>query len=131
MTNVTQAPARERRIAIVEDEIMIRMLLEDMLIDLGYSVAAGTGRLDEATVLAREGTFDAAILDVNINGQAVYPVAEILRARGVPFVFSSGYDEQGLPDSFRSHPMLQKPFQIETLGRALENALNSAPPQEA
>jgi CheY-like chemotaxis protein len=120
MTNdqASSAPA-QRRVLVVEDEIMIRMLLEDMLADLGYGVAASAGGLDEAIALARESDFDVAILDVNLNGHAVYPVAEVLDQRGVPFVFSTGYGERGLPEAYRNRPTLQKPFQLENLDKAL------------
>jgi CheY-like chemotaxis protein len=109
----------KRRVFVVEDEIMIRMLLEDMLADLGYGVAASAGGLDEAIALARNSDFDVAILDVNLNGHAVYPVAELLAQRGVPFVFSTGYGERGLPEAYRDRPTLQKPFQLENLDKAL------------
>ncbi len=111
--------AKQCRVFVVEDEIMIRMLLEDMLADLGYAIAASAGGLEEAVAIARNADFDVAILDVNLNGSAVYPVAEVLAARGVPFVFSTGYGERGMPESYRDRPTLQKPFQMENLDRAL------------
>jgi CheY-like chemotaxis protein len=106
---------------VVEDEIMIRMLLEDMLADLGYGVAASAGGLNEAIALARDSDFDLAILDVNLNGDAVYPVADLLMERGVPFVFSTGYGDRGLPEAYRDRPTLRKPFQLSNL----ENVLTS------
>jgi CheY-like chemotaxis protein len=110
---------KARRVFVVEDEVMIRMLLEDMLTDLGYNVTASAGGLEEAVALARDSEFDLAILDVNLNGNAVYPVAEVLTQRGVPFVFSTGYGERGMPEAYRNRPTLQKPFQLENLDRAL------------
>jgi CheY-like chemotaxis protein len=116
MPSDQSSPAsRQRRVFVVEDEIMIRMLLEDMLADLGYGVAASAGGLNEAMTLARQGDFDLAILDVNLNGDAVYPVADLLQERGVPFAFSTGYGERGLPEAYRGRPTLQKPFQLENL----------------
>lgn len=115
----TPSETAQRRVFVVEDEIMIRMLLEDMLTDLGYGIAASAGGLDEAIALARDTDFDMAILDVNLNGHAVYPVAELLDQRGVPFVFSTGYGERGLPEAYRDRPTLQKPFQLENLDKAL------------
>src|SRR5215475_13374134 len=115
----TSSDSAQRRVFVVEDEIMIRMLLEDMLADLGYGVAASAGGLDEAIALARNSDFDLAILDVNLNGHTVYPVAEVLDQRGVPFVFSTGYGERGLPEAYRDRPTLQKPFQLENLDKAL------------
>lgn len=116
-----EAPATpaSRRVLVVEDEIMIRMLLEDMLGDLGYTVAAAAGRIAEAMPLARDAEFDVAILDINLNGETVYPIADILTARGLPFVFSTGYGERGLPENYRNRPTLQKPFQLEGLKSTL------------
>ena len=113
------APSSRRRVLVVEDEIMIRMLLEDMLDDLGCEVVGAAGTIDDALTLAREAAVDVAILDVNLNGSPVYPVADILIARRVPFIFSTGYGEQGLPESYRDCELLQKPFQLENLERAL------------
>jgi CheY-like chemotaxis protein len=112
-------PADRRRVLVVEDEIMIRMLLEDMLDDLGCEVVGAAGTIDEALALARDAAVDVAILDVNLNGSPVYPVADTLMARRVPFIFSTGYGEQGLPESYRDCQLLQKPFQLENLERAL------------
>jgi CheY-like chemotaxis protein len=113
------SPTTRRRVLVVEDEILIGMLLEDMLGELGYAIAATASRVEEATALARDGEFDAAILDVNLNGQDVYPVADILAGRGIPFVFATGYGERGLPPTYQHRPTLQKPFQQETLERHL------------
>src|SRR5215510_6029271 len=99
-------PTSSRRVFVVEDEIMIRMLLEDMLADLGYGVAASAGGLSEAITLARNSDFDLAILDVNLNGDAVYPVADLLMDRG-------------LPEPYRDCPTLQKPFQLANLQHIL------------
>jgi CheY-like chemotaxis protein len=112
--------AAGRRILVVEDESMIRMLLDGMLSDLGYTMAAEAGAIDEAVALAKQAEFDAAILDVNLNGQSITPVVEILVARGLPFVFATGYDLRSVPEAYRGHPTLQKPFQVEALARALE-----------
>lgn len=108
-----------RRVLVVEDEVLIGMLVEDMLRDLGYEIAGNASRVDEAVKLARELEVDAAILDVNLNGQEIYPVAEILSGRGIPFVFATGYGERGLPQAFQKRPTLQKPFQQESLERKL------------
>lgn len=99
---------------------MIRMLLDGMLSDLGYTMVAEAGAIDEAVALAKQAEFDAAILDVNLNGQSITPVVEILVTRGLPFVFATGYDLRGVPAPYRNHPTLQKPFQVEALARALE-----------
>ena len=107
------------RILVVEDEFLIRMLLEEMLTDLGYELAGVAGRVDEAAELAKKAEFDLAILDVNLDGQDVYPVADIVAQRGLPFMFVTGYGGLGLPEAYRSRPTLQKPFQLDELKKML------------
>jgi CheY-like chemotaxis protein len=111
---------------VVEDEYLIRMLLEDMLAELGYAVAAAVGSIAEASAFATDGEFDVAILDVNLDGQEIYPVADILAKRGLPFVFVSGYGEQSLLERFRNRPSLQKPFESEQIKTTLAGLLASA-----
>ena len=108
---------------LVEDEVMIRMMVADMLEELGYSVAAEAGEINEAVRLAGTTEFDIAILDVNVNGKVISPVAEVLADRGRPFIFATGYGAQGLPEEFRDRPTLQKPFQMETLAQVLADTL--------
>ncbi|HZL38897.1 MAG TPA: response regulator [Pseudolabrys sp.] len=107
------------RILVVEDEYLIRMLLEDMLADLGYEIAAAVGTIAEACDVAAKGEFNAAVLDVNLDGQEIYPVAEVLAKRGLPFVFVTGYGENSLIEPYRNRPALQKPFQVEQLKAVL------------
>jgi CheY-like chemotaxis protein len=118
--NLEPDAAARRRILVVEDELMIRMLLDGMLEDLGYTMAAEAGAIDEAVTLAKQADFDAAILDVNLNGQPITPVVEALIERGVPFVFATGYGARGVPEPYRNNPTLQKPFQTEALEEALK-----------
>ena len=117
-----------RRVIVVEDEMLIGMLIEDMLTDMGHTVVGVISRVNDAlaTVRKEEGKqllakqdFQLAILDVHLNGQAVFPVADALIERGIPFVFATGYGERGLPDQYRSRPILQKPFAKEDLERTL------------
>jgi CheY-like chemotaxis protein len=111
---------------LVEDETMIRMMVADMLEELGFRVAAETGEINEAIKLAGSTEFDIAILDVNVNGKVISPVAELLKARNRPFIFATGYGAQGVPEDFRDRPALQKPFQIESLKSMLDSTLKSA-----
>src|SRR6201996_1372699 len=108
---------------LVEDEVMIRMMVADMLEELGYRVVAEAGEIGEAMKLAQAAEFDIAILDVNVNGKVISPVAELISARNLPFIFATGYGSSGLPEEFRDRPALQKPFQLETLGRLIDQAL--------
>jgi CheY-like chemotaxis protein len=110
-------------IFLVEDEVMIRMMVADMLGELGYSIAAEAGDIGEAIKLAQSIEFDLAILDVNVNGKVISPVAELIAARNRPFIFATGYGSSGLPAEYRDRPALQKPFQLETLGRLIDQAL--------
>ena len=120
-----ESSAGAKRILVVEDEAMIRMLLQDMLADLGHTLAGEAGRLDEALMLAQQGEFDVAILDVDLDGQPILPVVEILIERGLPFVFATGFGMGGVPERYRATPTLQKPFQADALAQAIEAA---APP---
>jgi CheY-like chemotaxis protein len=112
-----------RRVLVVEDDVMIRMLIEDMLSDLGFAVAAEASKVHEALAAVKSADIDVAILDVNLSGETTGPVAEALAARGTPFVFATGYGEHGLPEQFRDRPLLKKPFQIDNLKRILDTAL--------
>jgi CheY-like chemotaxis protein len=110
---------------LVEDEVMIRMMVADMLEELGYTVAAEAGEIKEAVRLAESAEFDVAILDVNVNGKVISPVADLIKARNLPFIFATGYGSSGLPEEYRDRPALQKPFQLETLARMIDTALKS------
>ncbi|HEY0329060.1 MAG TPA: response regulator [Rhodopseudomonas sp.] len=112
---------------LVEDEAMIRMMVADMLEELGYRVVAEAGEINEAIRLAGSTEFDIAILDVNVNGKVISPVADLLKARNCPFIFATGYGAQGVPEDYRDRPALQKPFQIETLAQLLVSTLKAAP----
>ena len=120
---MTSSSPRAPRVLVVEDEYLIRMLLEDMLDELGYGVAAAVGTISEARQLAADGQFNAAILDVNLDGQEIYPVADILLKRGLPFVFVTGYGERSLPEPYRGHPSLQKPYLADQLKTTLAGLL--------
>jgi CheY-like chemotaxis protein len=121
----SQPDLRQKRILVVEDELMIRMLLEDMLAELGCTIAAEATHIKDALEAVRNADFDVAILDVNLGGEPISPVADALAARGTPFVFATGYGERALPESHRERPTLKKPFQLEHLKHTLETALGA------
>ena len=111
------------RVLIVEDEAAISMLLEDMLLDFGCTVVGPAARLANALELAERESFDVAILDVNVAGEPIYPVAEAIAKRGLPIVFSTGYGGAGIREPFRDRPVVQKPFSQGDLERTLAAAL--------
>jgi CheY-like chemotaxis protein len=112
-----------RRVLIVEDEMLVSMLIEDALTAIGVEIAGTVGTLEEAMTQAHNGGFDCAILDVHLHGREVFPVAEILKARGLPFIFATGYGESGLPERYRACPVLQKPFMPAELEHVLATVL--------
>lgn len=121
-----QADARRtmNRVLIVEDEMLVAMLLEDMLGELGYRVAGCKHSLDSALAFSKEGAFDCAVLDVNLNGRLSFPIARVLRERNIPFIFASGYGAAGVDEQFKAVQVLSKPFTIEEIGRSLSTALH-------
>ena len=112
-----------QRILVVEDEMTIALMIEEMLADLGHEVAGLAMRLPQALETARAERLDLAILDVNLEGRSSYPVAAILESRGVPVIFASGYGSQGLDPAYRDRVTLTKPFFIDDLEEAIEQAL--------
>ena len=114
------------RVLVVEDEMMVSMLIEDMLGDLGCTVVGPASRLDEAIALANDAELDCAVLDVNLGGQPIFPLADLLRARGAPFAFATGYGDAGLRDVDKGSPVLQKPFRETDLARVLGELRASA-----
>jgi CheY-like chemotaxis protein len=107
------------RVLVVEDEMMVSMLIEDMLTDLGCTVVGPAARLDEAIDLAMASDLDCAVLDVNLGGQPIFPLADLLRERGKPFAFATGYGDAGVREVDRGTPVLQKPFREGDLARVL------------
>lgn len=123
---MTQA-LQDRRVLIIEDESLVAMLLETVLEDLGCMPVGPASSVDEGLRIIEDGAaIDAALLDVNVAGRHVFPAAEALRARDVPFVFSTGYGEGGLPDEWRGHLTIQKPFTEAAVRDALMRALEIA-----
>lgn len=117
-------PLNGRRIFVVEDESAIVMLLEDMLEELGCELAAASARPAQAiAAIPRSTPIDAAILDINLDGQTSYDVADALAASGIPFAFATGYGSNGLKDGYAHRPVLQKPFTLVELERTLSHLI--------
>ncbi len=113
---------RKHRILVVEDEAMISMLLEDMVLDCGGEIVGPVAKFDDALVLAHKAEFAVAVLDLNLNGILSYPIAEVIRERGIPVIFATGYGADGLLNSFRDCPTLQKPFSQQDFAVAVAAA---------
>lgn len=115
-----------KRVLVVEDEMLVAMNIEDTLTELGAIVIGPAMRLDTALALAERGEFDLAMLDVNIHGGRSYPVATLLKLRGVPFIFATGYGHAAEADEFSDVPTLAKPFRTSDLEEVLCKALHSS-----
>ena len=104
-----------RRVLVVEDEMLVLLMIEDMLTDLGCESVIAAATVDKALALIDAQVFDAAMLDMNLNGNDSNPVAEALIAHGVPFAYSTGNTGLGMRDSYPDQPVLKKPFKYEAL----------------
>ena len=114
---------RQASIFLVEDEALIRMALAAMLEDLGHRVALEAGTISDAGAYAMTGVFDLAILDINIGGYGIDPVADLIEKRGLPFFFVTGYGTAHLPSLFRRRPVLEKPVVMDKLKTTIEHLL--------
>jgi CheY-like chemotaxis protein len=110
-------------IFVVEDEALIRMMVIEMLEELGHRVVAEAGSVQAAAPLARTCIFDLAVFDINVAGSDISPIAEIVAARGLPFVFISGYGPAGLPTLFSDKPVLRKPFLVSEFAALINSTL--------
>ncbi len=113
---------RKRRVLVVEDEMRVAMLVEDILEELGLEVAGVCSHLDQALKLAASEAIDFVILDVNLDGKRSFPVADILRARNIPFVFATGYGAKALEAEYANAQTIAKPFLFGDIKLALQNA---------
>jgi CheY-like chemotaxis protein len=111
------------RVLLVEDEAIIAMTAEDMLEELGCTVAATASNLQEAFACVEQHVFDVALLDINLNGQQSLPVAARLREKGTPFVFTTGYGAAGSGADHADVPLVTKPYQLADLEGAIRKAL--------
>lgn len=116
---------RGSKVLVVEDEMMIAMLIEDMLEELGCELIGPASKVERALELIASETIEIALLDVNLDGQATDAVAYELQRKGVPFVFATGYGATGVPKQHNDRTVLQKPFQMTDLATALSTAINS------
>ena len=110
------------RVLLIEDEAIIAMTAEDMLDEIGCTVAATAGTVSEALAAAGAGDFDVALLDINLNGVESLPVAAKLREGGLPFVFTTGYGAAGSGE-YDDAPLVTKPYRVEDLRQAIAAAL--------
>jgi CheY-like chemotaxis protein len=129
MSDATAAEPATRfagfRVLVVEDEFLIALMIEDMLTELGCAQVWQASGVSDALALLRVRRPDAAVLDVNLAGEPAYPIAEQLEARNIPFIFTTGYGRQGMPDPWTRRPIIQKPFTAADLRAMLESALGS------
>jgi two-component sensor histidine kinase/DNA-binding response OmpR family regulator len=116
-----QATGIANRMLIAEDEALVAIMMEDLAVELGWSVVGPFARVSDALAAAKADEIHAAILDVNLGGETVYPIADVLRARGVPFVFATGYGAESIDRRYACAPVLQKPIDRQ----ALEQVFNS------
>jgi len=114
---------RAASILLVEDEALIRMALAAMVEELGHRVVLEAGTIEDAGVSAMTGVFDLAILDINIGGYGIDPVADIIEKRGLPFFFVTGYGTAHLPSLFRRRPVLEKPVSLQRLRATIDQLL--------
>jgi DNA-binding LytR/AlgR family response regulator len=124
MADETSNGLRNRRLLIVEDDYMIAVELAQSLEALGVEVIGPAASVEDALALVEQegGRMDGAVLDINLRGRRVYPVAEVLTARGVPFVFATGYDAMMIPEDYAGVPRCEKPVDKELLARMLARA---------
>jgi CheY-like chemotaxis protein len=112
-------------ILVVEDEMMLMMLIEDALTDAGCCRPLVASRIPKAVALSETEAIDCAILDVNLAGEDVYSVADVLSRRDIPFIFSTGYGKESLPAQYRDRPILPKPYVPEQIAQAIVAALTT------
>ena len=118
--------SNKRCILIVEDEPLIAMMLEDFILALGHDVLGPCESVKQALAVVEEDGFDLAILDVNLKGENVWPVAAALRARSIPFVLASGGHVEPPPPEFKDVPMIEKPYTIDRVTPIIDAALEGA-----
>ncbi len=124
----TSTPLAGHRILLVEDEMLVSMLIEDVVKELGCEVVGPAADRDVALSLAETEDVDVALLDVNLGGEPVFPVADVLRTRGVPFAFISGYGQNGVADRYADVPTLAKPFRLASVEDTIADLIRTRQP---
>lgn len=117
----------DARVLVVEDDSLVAMMVEDMLADIGCGAVTVAGTVAEALARVEAGGFDFALLDINVGGEPVFPVAQALRGKGIAFAFASGYGAMGLPEDFRAAPTVAKPFRHDDLEAAIVAGVRQNP----
>jgi CheY-like chemotaxis protein len=125
---VEKKPAVTRRLLVVEDEPLIGVLMEDVLHGIGFDNVELCRSLEDGFTAVRRLDFAGAILDMNLNGVPVYPLADLLIANGVPLIFVTGYSRDMVDGRFANVPLLEKPVDGERLAQALKGFFQPAPP---
>jgi CheY-like chemotaxis protein len=123
MTHPASNDSAQQPWLIVEDEAIVGMMVEDALASLGVQIVGPLARVSQALPIARDRTLAGAVLDINIAGTLVYPVADALLARGIPFMFLTGYGEADLPRHLQHAPLLTKPFIVDELCKAVRKLM--------
>jgi CheY-like chemotaxis protein len=114
-----------KRVLVVEDEALVAILIEDLLEECGCSIVGPCGSVEMAMELAQTEAFDLAVLDVNLRGLKVYPVAEVLAERHIPFLFLSGYGEEAIPPGHSGWKVCAKPFRGNDLVKMLSGVMSA------
>lgn len=112
------------RVLLVEDQMIVAMQIEDILREAGCEVIGPIATPQSAITVAQSQPLDAAVLDINLDGEKIFPVAEELRRRGIPFILATGYSESTLPEQWREQPRLSKPFRREQLEQLLGSVVS-------
>jgi CheY-like chemotaxis protein len=121
-------PLRGKRVLVVEDELLVSWMVQDLLSDLGCVILGPAATVAQALEAVATAPIDLAVLDLNLDGEMSYPVADALAAAGVPFAFATGYHRDRLLEAYRRFPILQKPLLRSDLRETLEALLRPQPP---
>ena len=122
-----KAELKGRRILVVEDSPVVGPFTADLLGELGCEVVGPAPNMAAARELVEAGDFDAALVDIHIRGERVFPLCEMLEAQGVPFVFTSGYADRNMPEKWEDRPRVQKPYTLDQIEKALRGLFEEDP----